>query len=66
MVWSSTIAAGAGLTSRMITTPDGDIAEDRLVTRPARTPPPRRSQARGPWVMQMVAFRAATATSAPP
>ena len=32
MVFTITTGPGAGFTSRMITTPDGDIAEDRIVT----------------------------------
>jgi hypothetical protein len=65
-VWTSTIGAGAGLTSRMITTPDGDIAEDRVVTTAGPYSAAAPLSGAGPWVMQMVAFRAATATSPPP
>ena len=32
MTFTLTTGPGAGFTSRMITTPDGDIAEDRIVT----------------------------------
>lgn len=52
--------AGPGFTSRVITVPDGDIAEDRVVTAAGtyRATVPISS---GTWVMQLVAFRAATA-----
>ncbi len=65
-VWTSTIGSGAGLTSRMITTPDGDIAEDRVVTPTGTYTAAAPLSGAGPWVMQMVAFRAATATATSP
>ena len=49
-------AAGTGFTSRIITSPDGDIAEDKIVTATGSynaTAPVTSS-----WVMQMAAFRA--------
>jgi fibronectin type 3 domain-containing protein len=60
MVATSTPGAGNGFTLRLLTTPDADIAEDRMVTTTgsysgssaALTPG-------GPWVIQMIAFRAA-------
>ena len=47
---------GSGFTQRIITAPDGDIAEDRLVTAVGSysAVAPNTS---GRWVMQMVAFR---------
>src|SRR5216683_650454 len=58
MVGTYTPGPGSGFTSRLLTSPDGDIAEDRMVTATgsysattaALTPA-------GPWIMQMVAFR---------
>jgi hypothetical protein len=53
---TETTGAGSGFTSRMITVPDSDIAEDRIVTATgswaatASTTP-------GAWIMQMAAFR---------
>jgi hypothetical protein len=50
-------AAGAGFASRIITTPDADIAEDKTVSTTgsySATAP----NSSGSWVMQMVAFRA--------
>jgi chitodextrinase len=58
MVFTFTGGAGAGFTSRLITRPDGDIAEDRIVTATGSyqaTAPVSRA---GPWIMQMVGFRA--------
>jgi glucose/arabinose dehydrogenase len=49
--------AGAGYTTRIITSPDADIAEDQVVSSVgsySATAPQN-----GTWVMQMVAFRAA-------
>jgi Glycosyl hydrolases family 16/IPT/TIG domain len=50
-------AAGSGFASRIITTPDADIAEDKTVSTTgsySATAP----NSSGSWVMQMVAFRA--------
>src|SRR5439155_2222178 len=60
-----TSAAGAGFTSRVITYPDGDIAEDRLVTATGSYSATASLNAAGPWVMQMVAFRGAGGTPPP-
>ena len=59
-VTSITTGAGVGFTSRIITSPDGDIAEDQVVTAAGsyRATAPLTS---GAWVMQLVAFRAAAA-----
>jgi chitodextrinase len=57
-VTSHNTGPGAGFTSRVITSPDGDIAEDRIVTAVgsySATAP----MTSGSWVMQMVAFKAA-------
>jgi hypothetical protein len=65
-VWTSTIGSGAGFTSRMITTPDGDIAEDRVVTTTGAYTAAAPLSGAGPWVTQVAAFRAATATATSP
>jgi chitodextrinase/nitrogen fixation protein FixH len=57
MVSSLTSGPGAGFTARLITMPDGDILEDRLVTATgsySATAP----LSSGAWIMQMVAFKA--------
>ena len=49
--------AGSGYTKRIITSPDADIAEDRVVTSTgsyAATAP-----VNGTWLMQLATFRAA-------
>jgi galactose oxidase-like protein/Big-like domain-containing protein/Kelch motif protein len=70
LVGANTVAGltsgpGANFTQRLLTYPDGNIVEDRVVTVPgfysAGTGPVNSSSA---WVMQMVAFRGAT--SQPP
>ena len=54
-------AAGAGFVSRIITSPDADIAEDKTVSSIgsySATAP----NSSGSWVMQMVAFRASASS----
>src|SRR4030095_15530763 len=65
VVASATSGPGAGFTNRMITSPDGDIAQDRIVTAAgtySATAPLTRS---GYWVMQLVAFKPATGPPPP-
>ena len=60
IVWTTTTGPGSGFTQRILTSPDGDIAEDRMVTATgtySATAPLGGSA--GAWVMQMVAFRTA-------
>jgi hypothetical protein len=49
--------AGTNFTTRIITTPDLDIAEDRIVT--AAGPYSATAPVSGAWVMQVAAFKAA-------
>ena len=58
MVSTSTGAAGSGFTSRIITSPDGDIAEDKLVTTAGSNSATATLTGAGPWVMQMATFAA--------
>ena len=60
MVFTSTTAAGSGFTSRVITSSDGDIAEDKVVTTTGSNSATATLGSAGPWVMQMVAFGALT------
>ncbi len=65
-VWTSNTGAGPGFTQRMITNPNHDLVEDRLVTAKgsySATSPLNNS---GPWIMQMVAFRASDSSSPTP
>ncbi len=65
-VSTSTAGAGAGFTSRVITAPDGDIAEDRVVSAVGSYSASAPLTSPGLWVMQMVAFRGALAGPPPP
>ena len=60
IVTTVTTGPGSGFTSRMITSPDGDIAEDQMVSATgsySATAP----LSSGAWIMQMVAFRTPSA-----
>jgi hypothetical protein len=48
---------GSGFTSRIITFPDGDIAEDKVVTTAGSNSATGPLNSSGPWVMQMVTFK---------
>ncbi len=65
IVATGTTGAGSGFTSRVITSPDGDMAEDRVVTTAGSYSATAPLSASGPWVMQMVAFRAAGSQAGP-
>ena len=52
-------AAGSGFTSRIITVPNGDIAEDRLVTTIGSYAATAILSAPSFWVMQVATFKAA-------
>jgi len=56
----ATVAAGSGFTSRMITVPDADIAEDQVVASTGSYAATA-SAPGGPWLMQMATFKAAGA-----
>ena len=60
LVQTSTRAAGTGFASRIITFPNGDIAEDRIVTAIGNYGATAPLTSAGPWIMQMVAFKAGT------
>ncbi len=59
LVQSTSTAAGAGYTNRGIT-PDGDILEDRVVTATGSYSATAALDRVQQWIMQMVAFRAAS------
>jgi hypothetical protein len=52
-----TIGPGSSFTRRLLSSPDGDIAEDRIVTATGSYSATAPLNSSGPWVMQMVAFR---------
>ncbi|WP_197081956.1 IPT/TIG domain-containing protein, partial [Silvibacterium bohemicum] len=60
LVATATAAAGSGFTSRIITTPDEDIAEDKTVTTAGSNSATAALTSAGAWVMQMVTFSAAS------
>ena len=49
--------AGAGFTSRIITSPDADIAEDQITTATGSYSATAPTSTSTPWVMQMAAFQ---------
>jgi hypothetical protein len=49
--------AGSGFTLRMKTAPDGDLAEDQVVSTTGSYSATAPLTASGPWVMQMVTFK---------
>ena len=53
-----TTGPGTGYTSRVVTTPDEDILEDRVVTTAGSNTATAPQSPSGTWVMQMAAFRA--------
>jgi len=57
MVATTTAAAGTGFTRRIITSPDGDLAEDKAVTTAGSNNATATLSSSGPWVMQMVTFK---------
>jgi phosphodiesterase/alkaline phosphatase D-like protein len=52
--------AGTDFTARIVTKPDGDILEDRIITATGSYSGTASVAPSGWWIMQMVAFRAAT------
>jgi hypothetical protein len=65
IVQSLTISAGGGFKQRLLTNPDGDIAEDQIVSATGSYSASAPLNAAGGWVMQMVAFRSASSGSSP-
>jgi hypothetical protein len=59
IVSTTTSGAGSNFTTRVITSPDGDIVEDRVVTATGSYSATAPLTSSGIWVMQLVAFRAA-------
>ena len=54
-----TRSAGAGFTQRIITSPDGDLAQDQIVSSTGSYGATATLTTDGPWVMQTVTFSAA-------
>jgi hypothetical protein len=71
LVGANTVATytsgpGANFTNRVITSPDGDIVEDQVVTATGSYSASAPLTVAGGWVMQMVAFRAGSPPPPPP
>ncbi|HET7258792.1 MAG TPA: hypothetical protein VFI75_03665, partial [Candidatus Acidoferrum sp.] len=64
MVFTGNKSAGAGYTSRIITVPDSDLAEDEVVSATGSYHATSTLTSAGPWVMQLVALKAAASTQA--
>jgi hypothetical protein len=64
-VRTATVGADGGFTQRVLTTPDGNILEDRTVTSTGLYSASPSLTGAGDWVMQLVAFRAATGSLPP-
>ena len=57
LVQTLTSGPGSGFTSRLLTVPDGDIAEDQMVASTGSYSATAPVSPSGSWIMQMVAFR---------
>jgi hypothetical protein len=57
LVQTGTTGPGSGFTSRLLTSPDGDIAEDRTVVATGSYSATAPVSPSNLWIMQMVAFR---------
>jgi len=66
LVQGSTTGPGSGFTKRLMTTPDGDIAEDRMLTAAGSYSASAPVSPSGAWIMQMVAFRTPSGGTVPP
>jgi hypothetical protein len=58
VVWTSNTGPGNGFTMRILTQPNHNIAEDEMVTATGSYSATAPLNTTGPWIMQMVAFKA--------
>ncbi len=65
LVQTTTSGPGSGFSQRLLTSPDGDIAEDQLVAAIGSYSATAPLTSSGPWIMQMVAFRTASGGGGP-
>jgi fibronectin type 3 domain-containing protein len=65
IVATYTNGPGSGFRQRTITSPDGDIAEDKMVTASGSYSANAPLSSAGPWIMQMVAFRTPSLSPSP-
>jgi hypothetical protein len=66
LVQTWTTGPGNGFKKRMITVPDGDIAEDKMVTAAGSYNATAPLGSSGPWIMQLVAFRTPSGSGGAP
>lgn len=66
LVQTTTSGPGAGFTQRLMTLPDGDIAQDEMTTQLGSYSASAPLSSAGPWIMQMVAVRSASGSTQPP
>ena len=66
LVQTTTSGPGSGFSSRMLTSPDGDIAEDQMVTAAGSYSATAPVSPSGQWIMQMAAFRTPSGVTTPP
>ena len=66
LVQTFTTGPGSGFTAELLTSPAGDIAEDQMVTASGSYGASAPLGVAGPWIMQMVAFRATSGSTTPP
>ncbi len=62
-VETTTISAGPAFTSRMITQPDSNLLEDRVVTSTGSYGSSAQLDQPGKWIMQLAAFRASSTSN---
>jgi len=65
-VQTLTTGPGSGFTKRLLTKPDGDIAEDAMVTATGSYSATAPVGPSGSWIMQLVALRTPSGGTAPP
>jgi hypothetical protein len=66
IVVSSTNGPGSGFTQRILTSPDSDIVEDRIVSAIGSYSASAPLGSPSAWIMQMIAFKAAAGSGTPP
>ena len=66
LVQTATKSAGGGYTNRVITSPDGDILEDQIATNIGTYRATAPLYSGGTWIIQLVAFHAASSVESPP
>jgi len=65
-IFTMTNGAGTGFTTRIVTSPDGDIAEDAIASVAGTGAASATLTSPGPWVMQMATFSAGSGTGNSP